>query len=279
MRTATSKAARTNRQKNAKAPTRSPAAANADPYFSRAVGKALDALDWLAQAPAPITLNQATSELGLTKASTFRLLHTLEILGYIAKGVDGRYLAVASRPTQIPARLLNQLIRESAPLLDQLALEFRETVGLAALFENHVEVVAVIESPQLVRMGNTLGRILPPHASSLGKAIAAFQTLPVRERLLRSYGTPVFTPNTVSDEMALRSEFEKVRECGYAEDREESNPGGCCFGAPILRSTGFAIAAVSLSMPRIRLTEDSQKQVILAIKRTASEISRKLTDK
>lgn len=255
------------------------AAAKADPYFSRAVGKALSALDWLTQVAEPVTLNQATAELGLTKASAFRLLHTLETLGYIEKGMDGRYIGVASRPTQIPARLLNQLIREAGPLLDQLCLEFRETVSLAALFENHIEVVAIIESPQLVRMGNTLGRILPPHASSLGKAISAFQTPGVRERLIRSYGMPVFTACTLSDEITLRSEFETILARGYAEDREESNPGGCCFGAPVLKPNGSAMAAVSLSMPRIRLNKDVQEQVILAIQRTAAELARKLSPK
>jgi len=35
--------------------------------------------------------------------------------------------------------------------------EYCETASMAALFENHVEVVLVFESPQLMRMGNTPG--------------------------------------------------------------------------------------------------------------------------
>ena len=89
---------------------------------------------------------------------------------------------------------------------------------MAALFENHVEVVAVFESKQLMRMTNTPGRILPPNASSLGKAVTAFQPAGIGEKLVRSYGTHRFTANTITDEIELREEFARIREQGFAED-------------------------------------------------------------
>ena len=115
----------------------------------------------------------------------------------------------------------------------ELSREFGETVTLAMRFENRIEVVATIESPQLIRMGNTVGRILPPHASSLGKAITSHQTEDVRERLIRSYGVTPFTTHTITDEVALKLELERVRERGYSIDEEESVLEGRCFGVPI----------------------------------------------
>ena len=79
-------------------------------------------------------------------------------------------------------------------------------------------------------MGNTVGRIVPPHASSLGKAVAAFQSEDVRDRLVRSYGIHRFTEHTVTDEVELKLEFERVRSRGYSTDEEESVLEGCCFG-------------------------------------------------
>ena len=156
-------------------------------------------------------------------------------------------------------------------------MEFRETASLAALCENHIEVLAVCESPQLMRMGNTAGRILPPNASSLGKAITAFQEPEISEKLVRSYGTHCFTPNTITDEIALREEFAQIRERGYAEDMEESIAGGRCFAAPILRPNGNAVAAVSLSMPLLRFHGEAQRQAILtAVRHTAKTIEQRL---
>ena len=62
-------------------------------------------------------------------------------------------------------------------------------------FENRIEVVATVESPHLIRMGNTVGRILPPHASSLGKAVTAFQREEVRDRLFAATAS-TGSPNT-----------------------------------------------------------------------------------
>jgi DNA-binding IclR family transcriptional regulator len=128
-----------------------------------------------------------------------------------------------------------------------------------------------------MRMGNTPGRILPPNASSLGKAIAAFQPAEITEKLVRSYGMHYFTPNTIMDEIALREEFAQIRQSGFAEDLEETISGGRCFAAPILRPNGNAIGAVSLSMPLIRFRSEEQRQAIVAaVRETAKTIQTRL---
>src|ERR1700722_1754686 len=149
-----------------------------DQYFSRAVEKAMLALDCIRDNPKPLSLMEVSEFLGLTKASAFRILYTLEALHYLSKSPDGRYFAAP-----------HQLLRQGTESLERRSMEFCETVSIAALFENHIEVLAVFESPQLMRMGNTAGRILPPNASSLGKAITAFQPPELTEKLVRSYGT------------------------------------------------------------------------------------------
>jgi len=224
------------------------------------------ALDCIRQSPQPLSLMEISAVLGLTKASAFRLLYTLEALHYLSKSADGRYFAP-------PHFAHHDLVRHGSASLERLSMEYGETVSLAALFENHIEVMVVFESSQLMRMGNTPGRILPPNASSMGKAITAFQPPEITEKLVRSYGLHRFTPHTIVDEIALRDEFAEVRERGFAEDVEESVVGGRCFAAPILRANGFAVGAVSLSMPMIRFRGEEQRQVILgAVRETAKGI-------
>jgi len=238
-----------------------------DQYFLRAVEKAMQALERVRQSPQPLSLTDVSAELGVTKASAFRLLHTLEKMGYLGKMEDSRYFAP-------PDGDQHELIRKGAEPLERLSLEFGETASMAGLFENHIEVLLVFESSQLIRMGNTPGRILPPHASSLGKAIAACQPPAVTERLLRSYGIYGFTPNTITDEIALRDELAQIRERGFAEDLEESVTGGRCFAAPVLRPDGYAAGAVSLSMPLFRFRGEAQRQAILAaVRATANAIA------
>jgi DNA-binding IclR family transcriptional regulator len=239
-----------------------------DPYFSRAVEKAMLALEHIRHGPQPLSLAEVSALLGLTKTSAFRLLYTLEALHYLCRTEDGRYFALTDH---------HELVHQGSEALERLCMEYCETASMAALFENHIEVVQVFESPQLMRMGNTVGRILPPNASSLGKAITAFQPPEVTEKLVRSYGTHYFTPNTITDEIALRDEFAIIRERGYAEDLEESTAGGRCFAAPVLGLNGHAAGAVSLSMPLIRLRgEEQRKTIVNAVRETARTIERKL---
>ena len=66
-----------------------------DPYFSRAVEKAMVALECIRKSEEPLSLVDVSAILKLTKASAFRLLYTLEATHYLCKTPDGRYFAPA----------------------------------------------------------------------------------------------------------------------------------------------------------------------------------------
>jgi DNA-binding IclR family transcriptional regulator len=250
----------------------------ADKYFSKVIGKALDIIAILRSSPQPLSLNELTLRLELAKSSVFRILHTLEVSGYIHRDTAGRYAVAADLHAWAPGQLRAVLVDAALPALKDLSREFRETVSLAMRFENRVEVVATVESPHLIRMGNTVGRIVPPHASSLGKAVAAFQAEEVRERLVRSYGIHRFTEHTVTDEVELKLEFERVRARGYSTDNEESVLEGCCFGVPILDAHRDAVAAISVSAPKMRIRDEHlQNRLVAALRRAASHVAEEVT--
>ena len=245
-----------------------------DKYFSKVIGKALDLIAILRSSAEPLSLNELTARLDLAKSSVFRILHTLEVSGYVERDSAGRYSVGADLRHSAPGRLRVSLVNTTTPALRELSREFCETVTLAMHFDNRIEVVATLESPHLIRMGNTVGRIVPPHASSLGKAITAFQREDVRDRLIRSYGIHRFTDHTITDEMELKREFERVRSRGYSTDAEESVLEGCCFGAPILDPDGHSLAAISVSSPKMRMRDEQlQKRLIATLRRAAEAVS------
>ncbi|MCX6620734.1 MAG: IclR family transcriptional regulator [Acidobacteria bacterium] len=247
-----------------------------DPYYLRAVGKAVEAQEILKRSPAPLTLSEMASRLNLTKSSALRILHTLEVSRYLQRTGDGRYATCDNGASRVSAQFVERLIEAADGPLRQLVREFRETVGLGVLFDNHIEVVSVVESPELIRMGNTLGRIVPPHASALGKCVAAFQREDRRERLLRSYGIVRITQNTIVDELRLKQEFERIVSLGYSTDDQESALHAVCFGAPITAPDGEVIAAISISPPLSRLPEQGRENLVAGIARTARTISEAL---
>jgi IclR family acetate operon transcriptional repressor len=245
-----------------------------DRYFARAVSKSFDLLDLLSRAGASLSLNELAAQVDLTKSSTFRLLQTLRALGYVSQDSETRYSLEAENWISPAVQTKNALLAVARDQARDLRTRFQETVSLAVLYANHIEVVLGFESPRMIRMANTLGGIIPPHASSLGKAILAFQPQQVQSRLIHSYGIRRFTEHTITDEVALLEELALVRRQGHAVEDEEAFLDGCCVGCPIFAGRSSAVAAISTSMPKFRFPQgDELKSMIASLKDTARAIS------
>jgi len=243
-------------------------------YFSRAVGKSLEVLEILQSEPAPLPLNDISRRLKLSKTSAFRLLCTLETAGYVVQNDNARYLLTPEIHRAVSSRFLLRLLQAASPVMRDLCRGLRETVSVAALFENRVEVIAVEESPELIRMSNSVGQILPPNASALAKAIAASQTRERREKLIRSFGFYRYTPNTIADPNALDDEFDRIRVQGHAADMEESVADGCAFAVPLPGANGEVQAAIGIAMPKSRLRDaELEARIIDRLKRAAEELA------
>lgn len=269
------KASSTRQAKAAAPPESGPASPRR--YHSRAVAKALEIIETLKQNPNPVSLHELSREVRLTKASLLRILDTLVEDGYLKKAASGVYSATPDLSFALPAGGISRLLRVAVPELKELTRRFNESTALGHLFTNHIEVISVCEGRQIVRMGNTVGRIIQPHASALGKVIAAFQKEDRCERLLHSYGLLPITPRTITDESELREELRRIREQGYAIDDEETTLGGQCFGAPIIAPRKEVLAAVSMSVPKMRVgPAKHQEKILTAVKETASKISEAL---
>jgi IclR family acetate operon transcriptional repressor len=242
-------------------------------YFSKAIGHALNILEIFKQEAVPYSLSDITRKTRLPKSSVFRILRTLEVAGYIERSSGDRYAISPAMAAQVSNGLAHKLVRAALPFVQGLNREFRETVSVACLFENHIEVVLTVPSPEKIQMSNVLGGIIPPYASSLGKCIVAHQPESCRHRLLSTYGITPFTPKTITRELELNKEYEKVRKQGYSIDLEETAVGGCCFAAPIYYGDKV-IAAISISVPKMRC--QSQERFIKAVVSPAAAITSKL---
>ena len=246
-------------------------------YVSRTISKALATLELLQAETAGRTMNSIAQQLGLSKTSAFRILRTLEVTGHVVPDGHGLYKLTPGSHAIAPTQWVAKLVRVGVPHLRALSHELAETATLAAHFENRVEVVAVVESAHDIRMSNVVGHIVPPNASSLGKVITAFQAPDQQERLLRSFKIYRFTEHTITDRKLLLREYLRVREQGFAIDREECATGGVCFAVPVLGGNGHVPAAISVSMPLTRLTEPRQQtQILAAIQETAALLAHDL---
>ena len=240
-------------------------------YYSKAAGRALEVLDYFLDSETHLSLTDLSKLSGFPESSLFRVLTTLESHRYLQRNPDGSYRLAPKVLFGTLHERAERLREEVRPLVQQLNHRFDETVSLAFLFEDRMQVIDVIETFQMIRAGNVLGRILSPHCSSLAKAITAFQPPHRIERITQLYNLVRFTEHTIVDRLTLLAEYEKIRAAGWAIDNEESVLGICCYGAPLLDAQGFAVAAVSVSSPKGRITPEREREIIQELRKTSHD--------
>jgi DNA-binding IclR family transcriptional regulator len=252
---------------------RVPDRSSAVDYYSKAIGRALDVLDCFEDGETTLSLVEISKLKGFPESSLFRILLTLEAHGYILRTTDGSYrlaLKLLFGKLYDRAHKIRDVVH---PFLKQLNTEFNETASMGFLFQDRIEVVDTLEAIQEIRRTNTLGRVLPPHCSSIGKAIVAFQERSVIDRILRINGLSQRTEKTITDHVLLLREFDQIRSLGYSVDREESLLGGVCFGAPLFDERRHVVAAISLSVPIFRLTPEREPEMVRSVIETARKAS------
>lgn len=226
-----------------------------------------------------MSLTELAGFVSLGKPSALRLLRTLETLGYVSRDESKNYQLEVGAFVAGTQENLSMLRRVAGRFCRDLRSKSGETATLACLFGDYVRVVDVFESPQNIRMSNYVGRILQPFASSLGKAIAAFQDETLTQTLLDVYGVFRLTRHTLVDQLAIQNDYAAIRERGYSEDNEETVEGGYCVGAPIYSPEKSVIAAVSISSPKFRVSPKLVEELPTMVREAASGIAAELKAK
>lgn len=250
------------------------AAEGGEQYKSKSIGRALDVLECFSDDQDVLSLRELSRLLKAPEPSLFRILVTLERRGYLDQANDGTY--------KLSRKVLfgklyerSERVKELArPHLRELASEFNETASLAYLFDTRIQVLDSVDTLHQVRLINKPGRVLPPHCSSLGKAIAAFQAPELTDQILEVFGLLPRTRHTITDRRELLAQYEEIRARGYAVDREEASEGGVCIGAPIRVRGHRVVASISVSSPVSRCTAEREQRIVERLLEAARELAK-----
>ncbi|MGW7416367.1 IclR family transcriptional regulator, partial [Streptomyces sp. NPDC054863] len=131
-------------------------------------------------------------------------------------------------------------------------------------------------STHAVRMVSAAGRKLPAHCTSVGKMLLA--SLPEDELHARIDGRELvgMTPHSVTDPDTLRAALSGIRVRGVAVEYRESNPDVSCVAAPVRDHTGQVVAALSVSVPMSRWSEQRELELAELATKGAADLSLRL---
>ena len=249
-----------------------------DRYRVQVVDRVLEILEAFSIDTPELGVSELSRAIGLNKGTAHRLLSALERHRLVEQDqTTGRYhlgLRLWELGNRAVARL--ELPGPAMPALHQLSHETGETAHLAVLDDNEVLYIAKVESKRPLRIPSQVGKRLPPHCTSIGKALLASLSEAELQSVLQARGLPRFTPYTISDPDVLRSELALIRQRGFALDREELEEGLRCVGAPIRDRSAQVVAAISVAGPSVRVNEAETPRLVEAVLRAADSISQSL---
>ena len=157
----------------------------------------------------------------------------------------------------------------------RLAAELGEAVNVAILDSGEATNILQEYAPSAITGRNWLGQRTPLHATASGKVLLAY-TDPVIAKEVLAAELQRYTPHTVTEPTSLEAELASVRERGWASTTEEFEIGLNALAAPVYDGTGEVVAAVGVSGPSYRLTQESFPAAAAQLLAGAREISARL---
>lgn len=235
---------------------------------------ALDVLDCFTHEE-ELGISEVARRIGVAKSTAHRLLTTLCARGVAEQNPDtGRYrLGMHLFALGQLAASRSQLHRTALPLLAELKQRTGDTIHLAVPDGVEMLYVERLETVREMALMSTVPRRIPAHATSSGKAVAAYDDAFADARVRA--GLPVRTSTTLASPRDYRAALAKTRQRGYALSVDEAIVGLTSVAAPVFDHTGKACAAISIVGPTTRILANVESPARL-VRTAAGRLARQL---
>jgi DNA-binding IclR family transcriptional regulator len=213
---------------------------------------ALDVLDCFSS-DEELGISEVARRVGVAKSTAHRLLTTLCARGMAEQNPEtGRYrLGMHLFALGQLAASRSQMHRLALPLLAELKQRTGDTIHLAIPDGVDMLYVERLETVREMRLMSAVPRRIPCHATSSGKAVAAFDDHLATARV--TAGLTQETASTLISPVQYRADLLKTRRRGYAVSVDETVVGLTSVAAPVFDHTGKACAAISIVGPTARI--------------------------
>lgn len=232
-----------------------PKAVSTDVKLVPAVSRAVDILRHLEKDldRSAASLSAIAKAVAINKSTCSGILKTLVATGLADYDEDSRTYRLGPALIGLGARAA--LNRDLVEISKKHTGSFVRETGLTCVtFEwmpnDEFMVTAVVESPRAIKVTIDVGQHFPPQAPVMMRALLAWQPQKVINDYFVRYGTPHFTPATLTRRKDIEAAMHDVRRVGYAISREEYYAANTAIAAPIVsadRKVAAGICAVGFS--------------------------------
>lgn len=222
-----------------------------------------------------LSLTDLATITGITSPTVYRALSTMQQHGIVHFDEAAQLWSVGSGAFRIGNSFLRKanIIEQSRPVMQQLMRDTKETSNLGMVDDSDVIFLSQVETHEPIRAFHRPGSKGAIYASGIGKILFAYLDDEAARRMLSRTQIQQFTDKTMTDIDALIAHKSEMREAGYSYDNEERTLGMRCIAAPIFNLYGEAVAAISVSGPTSRITENDVEELARIVKLSAAIIT------
>lgn len=219
------------------------------------VAKTMAVIEAVGRTASGLTQAEVVQQTGCSANLIFRVLSTLETLGYVSRQNESRRYVLTNRLMEScqPRSMDKSLVLCAYAAMRWLRDQSRETVQLVIRTGNKGLVLEQVSGLEPVQVMGRVGMRVPLYSCAPGKAILAALTGTELDEWLGATELKSFTENTKATRAGLVDDLKRSRRRGYAEDWEEGIEGIRCVAAPILDAYQRPVGALTVMSPAMRL--------------------------
>lgn len=217
-------------------------------------------------------VTELSNELGVSKSTVYNHLKSLKEYGYVIQEGDKYYVGIAflnhgeyARERQIGYHLIRAKIREVAEETGELCQYLIEERGLGTFILRE-------SGSKAVETSSRIGTQVHLNHVTAGKTLLAYLPEERVAEIIDRHGLPGKTDRTITSVEGLEADLDRIREKGYAVDKEEHLKGLYAIGVPV-RYDGEVLGAMSVAGPANRINREQRAEDIAQVLlETANEI-------
>ena len=248
-------------------------------YTVPALQRGLELLGCFSRQTPTLSGAELARQLGVPRASVFRMLHTLEQTGFVERVGDSSHYRLGLGVLRLGFEYLAsmELNEHGRPVIEAL----RDQSGYSAhlVVRDGREVVFVAKAPgrSAIFQSIQVGARLPAHATVLGRLLLAGLSLADLNALYPDAALPVYTARTPSSVAALKALIDADRKAGYGISQGGFETGISTLAAPVFNDQAEVVAAVSITVPAQQLSDAQVAQLLPLVRSAAAQLTQRLS--
>jgi DNA-binding IclR family transcriptional regulator len=247
-------------------------------YIAPPVQRAVRLIRHVAEGNPVLNMSETAKTLRINRTTLLRLLHTLEVEGFVERRPNGAGYQIGLSLLEVGARALfsQDLVQVAVPVLTRLAETLQLSAHLGVLDGTDV-LYLVRRTPNTPLASNIrAGSRLPAHATTMGRMLLAYMTPLEIDALYAGKELARFSEHTSTTLAALRAKAERDRQAGIAWSEAHFERGIGSAAVPVFDFAGTPLGAINVSGPTVAFSDVRREAIGGALRLAGAEISRRL---